>query len=195
MNKTTRLVLLGGVVLLCLAGFWLWRGQQIAKSLPEDDDQTPTKTWAEVASAGASDSGEYSDPQQIGTIVAPSLPEVSGITPSHSAPGVWWVHNDSGDQARLYAINSAGQLLATFEVPGAQNVDWEDIGSGPGRDGSPALYIADIGDNNLSRDELVVYRVKEPDLSKGISSGSTQPVSAYILLLILGLIMRRRRWW
>src|SRR6185503_17529847 len=116
---------------------------------------------------------------QIGMITAKNLAEVSGITPSRSAPGGWWVHNDSGDQARLYALDASGKLLGTFNVTGAKNRDWEDIASGPGLDGAPALYIADIGDNESKRDDLVIYRVKEPDLSKGIVSGVTEPAEAF----------------
>ena len=32
-----------------------------------------------------------------------TLVEVSGIAPSRRSPGLLWMHNDSGDQAVLYA--------------------------------------------------------------------------------------------
>lgn len=121
----------------------------------------------------------YREPSQIGTITDPALGEISGITSSRTARGLWWVHNDSGDRARLYVINSSGKLLGKFSVPGARNRDWEDIAGFTGKDGKPALYIADIGDNSLKRDELTIYRIKEPDLSRGVSEeGVTEPAEA-----------------
>jgi hypothetical protein len=64
-------------------------------------------------------------------------------------------------------------------VEGARHRDWEDLASGPGRDGKPALYIADLGDNARRRDDLTIYRVKEPDLSKGVKDGVTQTAEAF----------------
>ena len=83
-----------------------------------------------------------------GTIASPSVVEASGIAASWRVNGVWWVHNDSGDSARVFAIGSDGRDLGEFALSGATAVDWEDIVAGPG----PAfavsyLYLADIGDN------------------------------------------------
>lgn len=95
---------------------------------------------------------------------APRLTESSGIAPSRRATGVYWTHNDSGDEPRLYATDSAGHDLGSVLVAGATNVDWEDLGSGPcpAHDGW-CLYPADIGDNRHRRDHIVVYCVPEPD--------------------------------
>jgi len=79
----------------------------------------------------------------------------------------------------VYVINAKGKLLARFTVPGARHRDWEDMAGGPGRDGKPALYIGDIGDNARSRDDLTLYRVKEPDLAKGAESGETETAEAF----------------
>jgi hypothetical protein len=89
------------------------------------------------------------------------------------------VQNDGGDLPRIFAINSTGKLLGTYRVVGAINVDWEDIASGPAADGGPALYIADIGDNEKRRDAVVVYRVKEPDLAGGGESGQTESAEPF----------------
>jgi hypothetical protein len=69
-------------------------------------------------------------------------------------------------------------VIAEYRVPGAINEDWEDIASGPAADSSPALYIADIGDNFLKRDFVVVYRVREPDtlnLGDPPETGTVEP--------------------
>jgi hypothetical protein len=104
------------------------------------------------------------------------LAESSGLAVSRTQPGVYWSHNDSGDDPRLYAIDMAGQVLATFNVAGADARDWEDMASGPCiGDQAPAgsaaaaaspdcLYLADIGDNDRARQWLTVYVVVEPRL-------------------------------
>jgi hypothetical protein len=94
---------------------------------------------------------------------SPRLIESSGVTPSARVRGVLWTHNDSGDEPRLYATDSAGNDLGSVRVAGAANVDWEDLGSGacPDHPGT-CLYPADIGDNQKRRDHIVIYRLAEP---------------------------------
>lgn len=125
----------------------------------------------------------YEAAKPLGTITDSQLTEISGLTPSRLTKGAWWVHNDSGDQPRIFAINSRGQLLARFAVTEAKNVDWEDMASGPGPDGKPALYLADSGNNSLSRSELTLYRVAEPSLatatSKSVLIGETVAAEAF----------------
>lgn len=121
--------------------------------------------WAMII-AGCGDSPaaqecrECAAPVVLGTLGDPQIRETSGIAASAAHPGVWYVHNDSGDAARLFAVGEDGSLRATLtlDVP---HVDWEDIARGPCPAGQ-CLYIGDIGDNQLARDALVVYRVSEP---------------------------------
>jgi hypothetical protein len=134
------------------------------------------KPWGEVADAAAST--EYDEAKQLGTITDKSLAEISGLTASRFAPGVYWVHNDSGDKARLYAIDAKGKLLAKVDVAGAKNRDWEDLASGPGANGKPALYIADTGNNSGDRDNLTIYRVPEPKLGSE-KNATTEPAEAF----------------
>lgn len=104
-------------------------------------------------------------------IALPADSELSGIAASAVHEGVFYVHNDSGDSARFFAIDSSGTLLSTLSIDGATANDWEDIDVGPCEstsDGSPVtstatcVYLADIGDNNLADDTHVIYRVPEP---------------------------------
>lgn len=96
----------------------------------------------------------------------PALREVSGLVASRD-DDVLWVHNDSGDGPRVYAIDHSGALLASFEVQGAEASDWEDIALGPGRRrGHDDLYVGDIGDNRKVRDTVAVYRFEEPILDR-----------------------------
>ncbi len=104
--------------------------------------------------------------RQVGQIRSKLLDEISGLAASRKNPGVFWVHNDSGDRAQIYAIDVRGRLLSTFLVTGASARDWEDIAVGPGpQAGESYLYIADIGDNKASKKMATVYRVPEPSVS------------------------------
>lgn len=153
--------------------------QSSTREASDNDKNTPVKSWEEVSAEAGRASGIYDEGRQIGTVYAPELSEISGITPNRAAKDVWWVHNDSGDRARIYAINSSGKLLAKFDVTGATNVDWEDIAGGIGADGRTVLYIGDIGNNYLEREEMTIYRVREPQLTPGVKSGATEPAEAF----------------
>jgi hypothetical protein len=87
--------------------------------------------------------------------------EISGLVASRQHPGVTWVHNDSGDAARLYALGADGALLATPRLRGARNIDWEDLAVRE-QAGRHLLLIADTGDNGGLRSELAIYAVEEP---------------------------------
>lgn len=104
-----------------------------------------------------------------GNVNAPAIVEASGITASRNNDGVIWVHNDSGDVARIFALDSQGRLLGTYNItlPGtstfAEHRDFEDIAIGPGPEsGVTYVYVGDIGDNSSSRVTITVYRIAEP---------------------------------
>ena len=90
-----------------------------------------------------------------------SIAESSGLA-SSSQPDILFTHNDSGDQARFFAVGPDGETRATFLIVGAVAVDWEDVARGPGADGSPALFFADIGDNSHVHPFIAIYEVPEP---------------------------------
>ena len=79
------------------------------------------------------------------------LNEISGIQfIQHS----FWAINDGGNPARLYQIDTFGNIVKTFKIP-ASNTDWEDICS----DGDSMLYIGDFGNNDNNRKDLAIYAV------------------------------------
>lgn len=100
-------------------------------------------------------------PTASGALTDTALNEISGVVASVAHPGVFWVHNDSGDTARFFAIDATGKRLATITVSGASATDWEDIARGPCPQGT-CLFLADIGDNAEARGSYTVYRVPEP---------------------------------
>jgi hypothetical protein len=92
--------------------------------------------------------------------------ELSGIVRSRSDKNVFWIHNDSGDQPRVFAIDSLGKFYQSaryrnyegITIAGATNVDWEDVTM----DNKGNLVIADVGNNYNDRHDLVLYVVPEP---------------------------------
>jgi hypothetical protein len=110
------------------------------------------------------DSADYSASQVIGRIRSPEVTESSGIAASRCQSDVFWTHNDSGDEAFIYAFNSAGESLGTWKVPNAENRDWEDIATRKDVSGKCYLYIGEIGDNKLIWKEHLIYRVEEPQI-------------------------------
>jgi len=125
------------------------------------------------ADAGVRDGGtRYGTPVALGTL-AGVLPETSGIVASRTHPDVFWVENDSGNPADIYAVDRSATLLATVHLMGATNADWEDLSIHEGASGDD-LYVADVGDNAarmtdgvMGRAGIRVYRLAEPDPSLG----------------------------
>lgn len=103
----------------------------------------------------------------------PQLPEASGVALSRRIPGLLWAHNDSGEPW-LFALDATGAVKGRTRVAGAEVEDWEDISAGPCPQGS-CLYIADIGDNNLARRRVRIYRVPEPRADEV----TTQPADVF----------------
>ncbi|MGI8410011.1 MAG: hypothetical protein ACR2M8_09060 [Pyrinomonadaceae bacterium] len=108
----------------------------------------------------------YETPKIVGKIESPEITESSGLAASRCRADVLWTHNDSGDGAYIFAMNSKGAHLGTWKVKNAENTDWEDIAAFKDGNGTCFLYICDIGNTNkLERTEHKIYRVLEPDVS------------------------------
>jgi hypothetical protein len=107
------------------------------------------------------------------------IDEASGIGVGIASPGVVYVQNDSGDAARFFAVDaSTGATLAVYSVPGAQNVDWEDLAVARDARGVPSVWLADIGDNGAARQEVRIYRVDEPVVDRaraGLQLATAEP--------------------
>jgi len=94
------------------------------------------------------------------TLTDPRIDEASGLVVSTLHPGVDYTHNDSGDGPRLFAVGRDGRTRAVLTLRGAPARDWEAIS--PGRAGTHAIWIGDIGDNLASWPSIRVYRIDEP---------------------------------
>jgi hypothetical protein len=115
----------------------------------------------------------------VAQVIHPPLEEMSGIVKSRRYPNVYWVHNDSGDEPRLFALRADGTVVMPAWISGdyfvgapvagkppypgvrldlAANLDWEDIAL----DGD-TLYVPDMGNNGNARRDLGVYVLPEPN--------------------------------
>lgn len=97
------------------------------------------------------------------TIADDRITESSGLATSRRFKGVIYTHNDSEDDARVFALGSDGHTKAVLTLDGVQARDWEAIATGSDDQGRPALYIGDIGDNlGGAWPEIWIYRILEP---------------------------------
>ncbi|MBO0937091.1 hypothetical protein J2I47_11090 [Fibrella sp. HMF5335] len=93
--------------------------------------------------------------QQVG-MLPPVVNESSGLARRNGLPGspaTFWTINDGGGRPTLYGISLTGTLIDSLPIPGARNVDWEDLA----QQDSTRLFIADVGNNANTRRDLGVY--------------------------------------
>jgi len=104
--------------------------------------------------------------ETLGTVADADLLETSGVAVGRRDPAVLWVHNDSGHDSILYAIDRSGALLGTWTLD-VEGDDLEDMAAGYADDGTPELWLGDVGDNRLERTEIKLYRLEEPEVDTG----------------------------
>ena len=162
-------------------------GEQARRLLPWGSQRVRTDRsweWAIVAAlaigATLAAAPSFRDGVQVASLPT-FLDEISGMGQSRLHPDVFWVHNDSGDEPRVYAVSRTGKWLGSYTLAGANNVDWEDMAIGPTSDGRSYLYLADIGDNTGRRPSVSVYRVREPaiDATQTPVKGTLSGVATY----------------
>jgi hypothetical protein len=96
------------------------------------------------------------------TVQGDVIDEASGMTVGVAQRDVIWLINDSKNAASVYGIDQDGRTIAELTLRSIYNRDWEAMASGVDASGDPALWIADIGDNDATYESLRVYRISEP---------------------------------
>jgi len=99
---------------------------------------------------------------RAGRIDDRSVDELSGLALARRDPQLLLAIEDSGNAAGITLLRRDGHVVSFLVIAGAENVDWEDVGTGPGPDGAPLVFVGDIGDNAARRDTVQVYRLPEP---------------------------------
>lgn len=124
----------------------------------------------QIAGAGVLPAGTYPDWKATVSIAPfdePDIVECSGITSSHKLKNVMWVHNDSGDTGRVWAVNTRARVLGEYKFTTDAVKDCEDIAFGPGPDpDKDYVYVGDIGDNSKNRAAIYIYRFAEPAINE-----------------------------
>jgi hypothetical protein len=111
----------------------------------------------------------WSKPEYAGTKTDADLEEMSGLAASQTHKDVLWVINDGGNGEKLVAMHTNASRIATFNLKGVKNIDWEDLSSFRLNDKNYIL-IADTGDNGGIRKSLQIYVFEEP---KKLTDGQT----------------------
>lgn len=108
----------------------------------------------------------FAPPARLADLEDREIDESSGVVAARRNPDLFWTHNDSGDGPFIYTFDRQGKNRGVWRVAGAEAYDWEDIAAGPGpQKGQSYLYLGDIGDNGLKREQITVYRVVEPSVA------------------------------
>ncbi|MEH6305858.1 hypothetical protein RYH73_09405 [Olivibacter sp. CPCC 100613] len=128
------------------------------------------------------DKGEFGDAIDKGQLTYDAIDEASGLVCGINNPGYFWTHNDSGDEARIFLLDSAAQYKATYFLEGVGARDWEDIANMKEGDKS-YLLVGDIGDNLAKHTTIYVHRFEEPkfDRKQMVDTIPAQSITSYTL--------------
>jgi len=167
-----RSVAATGAVLLAVAGAGCAGGTSGSRPASTTVTARPTTTTIPLGTRLCA--GAVGEPISNARVGDPALIEVSGVVASRRHDGVLWVHNDSGDSARVFAIDRGGRRLGEFTLTGIRATDWEDIALLPNTSGGrDTLVVGDIGDFTSSRPSISLVFIPEPD----VPADPTDPVA------------------
>jgi len=171
-HRITPLVLTALTAVTCLA-LVRCSSTTITKAAPTTEQEAGTDEGAGIVDTDAATATACPATQKskvLATLQPAAINEASGIGASTKNPGIFWLHNDSGDTARTFAIDSKGALRATVAFDTTMPTDIEDMAIDSA---NSFLYFGDIGDNNEVRTSLTIHRVAEPALGSGAAESLT----------------------
>ena len=111
-----------------------------------------------------------------GNVANGELIETSGLAYA-GEDGRLWAHNDSGDVARVFALDESGADLGTVELEGVDAFDVEDMAVATEPGGVRSILLADIGDNAGRRETVSVLSFPEPDAAPGAGEAVAVPAA------------------
>lgn len=100
-------------------------------------------------------------PQLPALVTDRRLEELSGLAAHPQRDDRLWALNDGGAPAELLELDARGRVLRQVDVPGVQNIDWEDLDHYR-LAGRSRLLIADTGDNGRLREEVYLHSLPVP---------------------------------
>ena len=115
------------------------RGPRPANGRPELHDPRAKEVAARLGPGEAVSAQQASSPaclrvvpgKPVGKLSEEELDEVSGLVASRAQSDLLWVHNDSGDGPRVFALDLSGRVRLEVTLRGADAVDFEDLAIGP----------------------------------------------------------------
>lgn len=109
------------------------------------------------------------------------LIEASGIVISIANPGHVWSHEDKNNTNEIFLLDiETGETVASYELEGIFNRDWEDIEIGPGPvEGVNYIYLGEVGDNDRVYNAYEIYRFEEPVFNES-HRGQKNPITTEI---------------
>jgi len=117
------------------------------------------------------DSNIFLPGKKLAEVTSNKILEISGMAESVSNPGLFWIHNDSGNDPEVYLVDRDLNIRLTCVIDGVRNRDWEDITVGPGPgEGKTYVYVGEIGDNLAQFPYKHIYRFEEPVLKDDVQS-------------------------
>jgi len=119
----------------------------------------------------------YAPGRKLSLLTNKAIDESSGLACSRTNPGLFWTHNDSGDDAQIYLFDSQGRDLGSARIRGVFAFDWEDIFSFT-ENGKSYLVLCDVGNNGRAAGIQPMYLIQEPaiDATRGVTQDSTPVV-------------------
>lgn len=106
--------------------------------------------------------------RDVGRIASSRISESSGVAASRQFPGIFWTQTDGGGPKKqwLVAMTRDGATVKEIFLSDVVIDDWEDIAI----DDQKNLYIADTGNNEEKRTQVLVHQLDEPN-PRGDTSG------------------------
>jgi len=133
-------------------------------------------------SNGATEAVACDLPVVVGPLPS-DLGEASGIVRDPRRADLYWLHNDSGNDPVLFAVDTAGTLVGRTPIVGATSRDVEDVALA--RCGAAwCLYYADMGDNAAVHPDIVVHRLPLPPVPSdaAVPTDPVSPLASYTLV-------------
>ncbi len=99
----------------------------------------------------------------LSMIPEPFIPKLPDVLVESSAliyyNGLLWTLNDSGGENKIYGFDFSGNIQKEIKVKNAENDDWEEMAQD-----DKNIFIGDFGNNNGTRKNLRIYKIKKKDL-------------------------------
>ncbi|HJR89098.1 MAG TPA: hypothetical protein VJ782_02955 [Aeromicrobium sp.] len=109
---------------------------------------------------------------QVSVMSDPRIVESSGLAASKTHPGIVYTVNDSGDVARVFAVDiESGAVVGVTTVT---NASWEDAEAMALWGGK--LWVADVGTSRDKGDERAIYLFDEPGSGNHNISADRYPI-------------------